>query len=212
MTFIAKKPTMRPFQPVPAGMYVARCYSLVDLGTHKKKAYKGVEKGMGRKIQCTFELLSGETMPDGRPFSISTYWWLSMHEMSPMRINLESWRGKKFTEEEEQGFDVKNILGKYCLLNAVTTVSQNGGEFTNIGSLAPLLKEMTPPAGVNQIVIFDLDAPDIDVFHKLSEKTRETIIESQEWHSVANKLDTSNSGEYDDEQPKGAVYRHGVNI
>jgi len=58
------------FEQVPEGVFVARCYSLVDIGT-QQTTYKGEAKFV-QQVVITWELLDDEAkMKDGRPFTIS---------------------------------------------------------------------------------------------------------------------------------------------
>lgn len=182
MAFIATKP-QGTFSPPPPGMHVARCYRLIDLGT-QPKSYQGQPKGEARKIMAGFELLGDERMEDGRPYTISRSWFLSMHEKASLRRDLESWRGRKFTAEEEAGFDVAKLLGAYCMINVVEEV-RDGEKRTNIGSINPLPKGMPKPAAVNADVIFDVDAPDADLFNSFGDKLKETIRGSREYRARA---------------------------
>lgn len=179
MAFIAKK-TEADYAPPPEGMHVARCYRLIDLGT-QEKFYQGVKTGEAQKILISFELLGEERMNDGSPFSVSKSYFLSMHEKSNLRKDLESWRGRQFTHDEESSFDVSKLLGAYCLLNMVREPSSNGKEYTNIKAITPLIKGMPKPEPVNKNTLFDLDNPDLGSFDGFSEKIKEIIQLSKEW-------------------------------
>ena len=50
-------------------------------------------------------------MEDGRPFAVSKTYTASLFEAAALRKDLESWRGKSFTEEELGGFDISKLLG-----------------------------------------------------------------------------------------------------
>lgn len=179
MAFVATKPVSN-YTPPPAGMHVARCYRLIDLGT-QPKSYQGKPTGEARKIMASWELLGEERMDDGKPFTISKSWFLSMHEKASLRKDLESWRGKPFTAEEEHSFDVAKLLGAYCLLNVVQEAGADGNTYTQIKAITPLIKGMPKPDPVNDNFIFDADAPDMAAFEKFSDKMKETISGSREW-------------------------------
>ena len=181
MAFVATKPASN-YTPPPAGMHVARCYRLIDLGT-QPKSYQGQPKGEARKIMASWELLGDERMEDGKPFTISKSWFLSMHEKASLRKDLESWRGKAFTAEEENSFDVAKLLGAYCLLNIVQEAGQDGQVYTKIKAITPMLKGMPKPEPVNQNFIFDADDPDMEAFSKFSDKMKETINNCREWRA-----------------------------
>lgn len=184
MGFTATKPAST-FTPPPAGMHVARCYRLIDLGT-QPKTYQGQPKGEARKIMAGFELLGEERMDDGKPFTLSKSWFLSMHEKSSLRRDLESWRGRAFSAEEEHSFDVSKLLGAYCILNVTEEPGADGQIRTFIKSINPLMKGMPKPEAVNQTTIFDADEPDMDLFEKFSDKLKDTIRGCREWRVKAS--------------------------
>jgi hypothetical protein len=179
MAFVATKPQSN-YTPPPAGMHVARCYRLIDLGT-QPKSFQGQSKGEARKIMASWELLGDERMDDGKPFTISKSWFLSMHEKATLRKDLESWRGRPFTAEEEHSFDVSKLLGAYCLINVIQEQGQDGNTYTKIGAITPMLKGMPKPEPVNDATVFDADEPDMEMFSKFSDKMKETIQNSREW-------------------------------
>jgi len=66
-----------------------------------------------------------------------------LHEKSALRKDLESWRGKKFTRDEEMGFDIERLIGVNCLLN-ITHNEVGDRTYANIVSIMPLAKGMRP--------------------------------------------------------------------
>lgn len=181
MAFVATKPASN-YTPPPAGMHVARCYRLIDLGT-QPKSYQGKPTGEARKIMASWELLGEDRMNDGKPFTISKSWFLSMHEKAALRKDLESWRGRPFTPEEEHSFDVSKLLGAYCLINVIQEPGQDGTPYTKIGAITPLMKGMAKPDAVNDNVIFDADEPDMELYGTFSDKMKELIAGCREWRA-----------------------------
>lgn len=181
MAFVATKPASN-YTPPPEGMHIARCYRLIDLGT-QPKSYQGKPTGEARKIMASWELLGEDRMEDGKPFTISKSWFLSMHEKAALRKDLESWRGRAFTLEEECSFDVAKLLGAYCLLNIVQEPGADGQMYTKIKAITPLIKGMPKPEPVNDNAIFDMDDPNMEMFEKFSDKMKETITQSREWRA-----------------------------
>ena len=158
---------------VPAGNHIARCFSVIDMGTQRTTGQYG-EKDQHR-IRIAWEIFGedDEGLPltidiDGQelPLTINKAYTLSLHEKAALRKDLASWRGKDFTEEELQGFDVSKLLGVYCMVNVVTTES-NGKTYSNVSSITPLHKSMVKPEPVHQEQILDLDSPDMAVFNSL---------------------------------------------
>jgi hypothetical protein len=188
MGFIAKD-SGGNFRRVPAGAYIGRCYSLIDLGTQTTTGQFG-EKSQ-HKLRIGWELFGEDengapltVEVDGRemPMTISKSYTVSLHEKAGLRKDLQAWRGREFTDEEAKAFDVSKLLGAYCMVN-VTTSETNGKTYSNVAGLTPLpgaLKN-AKPAPVHDIVAFDLDAPDMEVFACLHEKLQEAIKRSPEW-------------------------------
>lgn len=174
------------FTPPPAGTHLAVCYRLIDLGTQMQE-YQGQTKTL-RKIMLSWEL-PDERMEDGRPFTISQRYTYSSHEKATLRQHLEAWRGMRFKDSDfgPGGFDIKNILGKACLLSIVYT-EKDGKSYANISSLSKLPKGMTASTPENPVVYLTLDPSEFkrDVFDGLSDGIKGVIKKSPEFALVAN--------------------------
>jgi len=162
------------FQIAPAGTHLAICYQMVDLG------YQTDNYGTKMKVYLGFELCN-EKMDDGRPFMIGQMYTNSLNEKANLRVALESWRSAKFTEEQCGGFDLRNVLGKPCILNIVH--NDNGGKtYANINDygkgIAAIMKGMEIPAQVNPSVVYDMDQHDQAVFDALPEWMQTKIKEA----------------------------------
>jgi len=177
------------FKKVPPGVYVARCYSLIDMGTQVSDGQYGSKEQ--HKIRIGFEIFGDddEGNPltidmDGKqmPLTISKTYTLSLHEKSGLRKDLAAWRGRDFTDEEAKAFDVSKLISAYCMVN-VTTSENNGKTYTNIAGLTPLPQALknAKPAPVHEPVMFDLDQPDWNVFQNFHEKLQEYIKKSPEF-------------------------------
>jgi hypothetical protein len=183
------------FKRVPQGVFIGRCFSLIDLGTQFTDGAYGPKSQ--HKIRIGWELFgddeNGEPLTidvDGQqmPLTISKSYTVSLHEKAGLRRDLAAWRGKDFTEEEAKAFDVSKLLGAYCMVN-VTTSETNGKTYSNVAGLTPLpgaLKN-AKPAPVHENVVFDLDKPDMAVFAGFHEKLQEAIKKSPEWARVNGK-------------------------
>lgn len=204
MGFIAKDSGGGNFKRVPAGAYIGRCYSLIDLGTQTSTGQFG-EKSQ-HKLRIGWELFgedeSGAPLTvevDGQqmPMTISKSYTVSLHEKAGLRKDLQAWRGREFTDEEARAFDVSKLLGAYCMVN-VTTSETNGKTYSNVAGLTPLpgaLKN-AKPAPVHDIISFDLDAPDMGVFAAFHEKLQEAIKRAPEWKRIGRQAEpTSNSND-----------------
>lgn len=200
MGFIAKDSGGESnFKKVPPGVYVARCYSLIDMGTQVSEGQYGVKEA--HKIRIAFEIFgeddAGQPLTidmDGKmmPLTISKTYTLSLHEKAGLRKDLAAWRGRDFTKEEAEAFDVSKLINAYCMLN-ITTSENNGKTYTNIAGITPLpqaLKNAKPEA-VHPVVLFDLDQPDWDLFKDFHEKLQESIKKSPEFAMAAGNATPS---------------------
>jgi len=194
MGFIAKDSGGESnFKKVPPGVYVARCYSLIDMGTQVSDGQYGSKEQ--HKIRIGFEIFgeddNGQPLTidvDGKemPLTISKTYTLSLHEKAALRKDLSAWRGRDFTDEEADAFDVSKLINAYCMVN-VTTSENNGKTYTNIAGLTPLPQALknAKPTPIHEVVKFDLDEPDWAIFQGLHEKLQETIKKSPEFAMAA---------------------------
>ena len=170
------------YQPTPAGNHVAVCYQMIDLGQQYNEKYDTWQ----HKIQIGWEL-SNELMEDGRPFVVSSRYTASFNEKAILRRDLESWRGRPFTDAELAGFDLKNILGKACMVNVVHN-TKGEKTYANVKSVAALPKGMPSPEQINDTVLFELGDQgfDQDAFAALPEWMRNTIMQSKDYQALQN--------------------------
>lgn len=125
------------FELAPGGLHQAVAVDVVDLGM-LEVSFGGHTKQQ-RKVRISWQI--NEDMSTGKPFLISKRYTLSLHEKSNLRRELESWRGRAFTEDELTGFDLEKLIGANCQLN-VQQVERNGKHYANIIGIVPLAKGM----------------------------------------------------------------------
>jgi hypothetical protein len=188
MGLTAKASSESSFKPVPAGMHLARCYRIIDLGTQTTE-WQGKEKKT-YKIMMLWEVHGEDDQgvalvtDRGEQMSISKNYTMSLGEMSSLRADLKAWRGRDFTAEELRGFQLKNVLGAWCMLTVSRTEGQNGKEYSNVVTVNPVpasIKKAGLPDGFNDLLVFDLDNPDMALFDTFSEKLKAKIQSSPEW-------------------------------
>jgi len=142
---------------VPSGTHIARCYSMIHIGTVEWE-WQGETK-YSNKIRVTFELphemrdFSGEQ----KPMVISKEYTLSLHEKSNLRRDLEGWRGKSFTNKELAHFDTTNLISKECNISIIHKTSKSGNEFAQIGSISGITKGTDCPKQFNDSFIFNYE-------------------------------------------------------
>lgn len=183
------EPNGSNFVPPPAGSHIAICYRFIDYGTQQVE-WKGTTK-LQRKVLLSWEL-PNERMEDGSPFTIARKYTWSMSEKSNLRHDLEAWRGKAFTADDFSGptrFNIKNILGKACLLSIVHE-EKDGSTYANLMGVSAVPKGMPIPPLTNEVVYLSLEKPlfDQNVFDKLSDKMKDTIRSSPEFKSIFDPL------------------------
>lgn len=176
MSLIAKD-SGGDFETVDAGTYLARCYRIVDCGTQYSEMYSNSQ----RKVILTWEL-PDELMKDGRPFAVSKWYTLSLNEKANLTHDLESWRGKQFTEEERDGFDITKLIGQICFINIVHTDKGKA----KVSSVVKPPKGTKCPDQMNDTYIFTMDDWKQDLFDDMSDGMKDIIRKSEEYEKMFN--------------------------
>lgn len=167
-------PKQSQFENVPAGSYAAVCYRVVDLGTQFSQFYQK----SSHKIMISWEL--DEKMSDGRPFSIHKRYTLSSGKNAALRKDLESWRGRAFTDVEFGTFDIGKLIGVGCMIG-VSTRAVDGSNYSDVASIMQLPKAVPAPKVENETIYFSLNEFSQEVFNKLSDNLKELIAKSPEY-------------------------------
>lgn len=180
----------KEFKVAPVGNHLARLYRVIDLGTQMRE-WEG-KVNMTRRVKFFWELHGEDekgnplTMDDGKPMIQSREYTWSLHEKSALRQHLEAWRGVGFTDEELRGFDIKKVLGHFCMLTIAHRVS-NGKTYAdvkNVSSVPSIIKKAGLPEGVNNTMIFTFDKFDPVMFESLSEWLKAIIVKSSEYRAL----------------------------
>lgn len=154
MSIIAKASGTN-FIPAPAGTHSAVCVDVVDLGM-LEVAFGGKKKTQ-HKIRIVWQI--EEVMADNKPFIVQKRYTLSLHEKAALRKDLESWRGRGFTPQELEGFDVETIINVPCLLNVIHTV-KDGSTYANVSSIMRLPKSMQAITARDYVRVVDREPQD----------------------------------------------------
>jgi hypothetical protein len=162
MSHKSSAPAGKDFEIVPAGTHLAMCCTVAFLGWHQPPPYNGKKSDKQPQMLFTWELCE-EMMKDGKPFTISGIYKDSLHVKAGMRKVLECWRGKRFTEEELQGFDVIKLLGKPCFLAIIhKEVGEDKELKAKISAVSKVTKGTKPPAMVNPPLYYTVEHGDPD--------------------------------------------------
>src|SRR5688572_23018431 len=100
-------------------------------------------------------------MENGKPFLVRRRYTCSLHEKAALRGDLESWRGRAFTDQELQAFDLESLLGVNCLLN-ILHECRNGSTYANVSSIMRLPKGMPAPTARDYTRMCDRPAAQTD--------------------------------------------------
>lgn len=168
------------FRPAPAGNHVAICTGVIDLGT-QEKIWEGKSSWVPT-IRIIYEL-ADELREDGKPFTLSRDFTLSLHERSALRAFLQGWRGRAFTEEELKGFNVVKLLEVPCLLNVVHVPGKEGRTFASVTSATPLPKRIQAPQAQGDVIYYNTD--DGPPPESIPEWIRRKILQAQEFREAA---------------------------
>jgi hypothetical protein len=194
------------FQKPKPGAFPARCVQIIDLGTHRETFAKSRKEKLIRKVRIGWELPTQKATFDEEKgeesFVIGQDYTQSLGERANLRIMLESWRGRAFTADELQGFDLKVLLGKACFLNIIHKKSETTKrEYAQVTSVMKLPEGVTCPKATMPKVIYDIDQGETGSFSQLSEYLQNRIKESEEWrdHPVETKPATSAETDPDDD-------------
>ena len=182
---------------LPAGSYLARCFSMVHIG-HVEDTFEGRTKTVN-KVRIGFELpLEKYTFSEDRgeePRTMFKEFTLSLNEKSTLRKSLESWRSVPFTTKELEAFDVQTVLGHPCQLTVTHKVSKTSNKaFATIASINPIMKGIPMPDPITPQVLFAYDLePDamIEVLGNLPDFMFKKIEMSSEWKALGSEIKKS---------------------
>ena len=145
MSLIAKRGSSGDYEMAPEGTQQAVCCDVVDLGDHPNPYKPGKTQ---RKILVVWQL---ETIKaDGTRHLTHKRYTLSLDERAVLGHDLESWRGKHFTKEELDGFDVERLVGANALLNIIHNTAGDK-TYANVASVSPLARGMVKLKAENYV-------------------------------------------------------------
>lgn len=178
----------------PAGTHRARCYRIVDLGTQPVN-WQGQTKYQP-KVLIGWEL-ADETTEDGRPFTTSARYTASLSDKATLRHTLESWRGRPFTAQELEGFQLSKVLNAPCLLTIAHEASKDGSKtYANVKAVTGLAKGMQPPGElVNAAVHYEIEQGRNAAFESFPEWLQKVISGCEEWNGGAGKQEAPHAPE-----------------
>lgn len=191
MPIIASEGESKPKQIPPVGTHPARCYSVIDLGT------QSTPFGESHKVRITWELPTETAVFDEKkgeqPFVVSKEYTLSLYEKANLRHDLESWRGKAFTEEQLSGFDIASLLGVPCLLAVIHKTTDKNKTYANVGAVSAIPKGMKVPEQINPSIQYSIGEGRSETFKSLPDWLQKKIEGSFEFSDTGSKSEQDDS-------------------
>jgi len=124
----------------PAGNQIATCVGLYIIGT-VEETFEGHKKKV-KKLMLAFELVDTnhvfkeEKGPE--PFIMHKEFTHGLSSKSNLRKFLDSWAGKKLTDETAKTFNLANLVGGSCLANVVHDKNKKGDDVAVLISASPV--------------------------------------------------------------------------
>ena len=172
----------------PEGTHIARVVEIIYLGSAVSPYANpdGTKKTLN-EIRVKWELPTETAVfkegEPAKPFVVNKKMTLSMFKKSTLRPFVEGIIGTTLKDEEADGFDVDNIIGKTCLLSISIAESENG-KYIAVNSASPLVKGMVAPPQVNPSKILSFDKWDEELFTKQPEFIKIRIEQSKEYRNM----------------------------
>lgn len=187
------------FQHAPVGTHVARCIRLIDLGTQQGE-WQG-KPIIKNQVMVMWELCNEMMEVEGqkKPFLVSKFYTNSLSEKANLRKDLTVWRGRDFTDDELNRFDLQSILGAPCMVSVVEKGA--GKEGVKVAGVMKLPKGQDAPAAQNPTSAFWLDEWNQEAFDALSDGIKKIIQKSPEYaEAIGQKPPRSQppKGKFDD--------------
>ena len=182
MSLKLKKKKVMQIPPLEGGTYMAICVGVVDLGEQYNSNYKNYSN----KLMFLFEIPTETVSIDGeeKPRWLSREYTASLNEKAALHKHLVSWRSKDFSEDElaedGEGFDISSMLGQPCMLTVIVKDGENGS-YNKIENISGIPKGIPAPTTESELLAFDIDNRNEEVFDKLPEWIQNKIKKSTQY-------------------------------
>jgi len=124
------------FKPCPDGMFPAVCVDVVDLGL-REDTFQGKTKNV-HKLRIVWQV--DELDETGKRYIVSKTYNLSGHKKSNLRKDLETWRGRPFSTEGLDEFELEDLVGVNCQVSVAHRLMPDGETWTTVQAVVPAAK------------------------------------------------------------------------
>lgn len=138
--------------PMEAGVYMAVCVAVVDLGDQYSEKFKNTS----RKVAFAFDIPSETVVIDGeqKPRQLSKRCTFSVSKKGALNKMLNAWLNTNMSEQELGELDLFSLIGRGCQIRV--TVSEDGAH-NNIEDVMALPKGMPAPQSDTAPITYDID-------------------------------------------------------
>ena len=120
----------KDFSPAPEGLHPSVCVDVEDLGIRTG------QYGPKHEVRIIWQL--DQLNPETKKRYLASAWFtLSLAEKSKLRPFLEAWRGRKFTNEELNQFDLESVIGANCQLQIIHSIRPDGKKSAKVQAAVP---------------------------------------------------------------------------
>ena len=139
---------------IPVGTYQSRIIGVAELGL-QETTYNGVQREQ-KQVALLFSVYENS---DATPVVIGRSYTMSMRENSNLRKVIKSIRGKDFTKEELNDWDLIQLLNMPCTVS-VDQYEKNGFKNAKITQVGMAMKDSNLPESTEKHIYFDMDNTD----------------------------------------------------
>jgi hypothetical protein len=129
------------------------------------------------------------------PMTIWTRYNNTLNRKSSLRKDLDTWRGRKFTVEELQGFELFDLVGRHCQITVVHNESKDN-IYANVAAIAQVMKGIERPPMELNTIRFGPD--DTDQYNELPEWLQKIFDDRVRLEDVAEEPTSNDDFESDD--------------
>lgn len=175
---------------IEPGTYPARLVQIIDLGLQAQRPYKGQDKPPVQEIMLTYELVDTFMVDkDGNDVEDKPRW---ISETLPF-YGLYADKAKstqRYTALDPNGDydgDFSKAIGQPINVTIVNNPGKDGKVYDNVGTVSTMRQKDADkcPELQNPTKVFDLDAPDMDVFNSLPQWIQDKIKENLNYEGSA---------------------------